>query len=131
MLIKTTGAIIKNDHGKFLLQLRSNDAPSCRNQWLLFGGHDEEGETPLESLTRELKEELGITFVPERFEYLGKINSINEDGFQAEENLFKTFIRPDEKIKLNEGANYGFFTKEEALTLPTPDFMRGIMEKYF
>jgi 8-oxo-dGTP diphosphatase len=58
MTIAVALAILQQgDH--FLLQLR-DDIPGIRYPgcWGLFGGHLEAGETPLEGLKRELKEEL-------------------------------------------------------------------------
>lgn len=46
--------------GKILLQLR-DDIPTIiyPGLWAMFGGHMEPGETPLETITRELQEEIG------------------------------------------------------------------------
>lgn len=131
MLVKASGVVIKNGNNKFLLQLRTADAPSWKNQWILFGGHAEGKETPIQTAIRELEEELGILFGQERMAYLEKMFLPDDEGNPSEYSLFKMSIKPEEKIKPGEGANYDFFTKEEALKLPVPPFMIAIIEKYF
>ena len=63
--IRTVVLAILYREGQFLLQLR-DDIPNIvyPGQWTLFGGHLEEGETPITGLQRELQEEIGY-FVPE------------------------------------------------------------------
>ena len=129
--IKTTGIIIQNGNGEFLMQLRSSDAPSYKNQWLLFGGHTEGSETPLDCAKRELLEELEINFEDDRFVYAGKELYPNESGEMIETSLFKLHIKPEERIMLGEGAGFGFFKKEEVTNLPMPEFMKNMAEKYF
>jgi len=48
-------------NGSFLLVKRSNNARGEHSYWELPGGRLEFGETPEEALTRELKEETGLT----------------------------------------------------------------------
>jgi 8-oxo-dGTP diphosphatase len=70
MRITAGGAIIQG--GRILLGRRraeGNYYPDC---WDIFGGHCETGETPEETLKRELHEELGIW--PEKFSLLGVYN---------------------------------------------------------
>jgi len=50
-------AFIQNNEGKFLIQKRS-EAKS--GQWAFTGGHPKAGETSLEGIETEVKEELGI-----------------------------------------------------------------------
>lgn len=131
MTIKTSGIIIQNEKGEFLMQLRSSDAPSYKNQWLLFGGHTEEGETPIMCAKRELKEELEIDFPDERFFYVGKEFFSNEKNKLVESSLFKLTMNPEENITLDEGVGFGFFKKEALPNLPMPEWMKGIIDKYF
>ena len=61
------------------LQKRTADAPQFPNFFGLWGGRIEEGETPEQALTREVKEELGIEITIEdvcllnRYEFLRRI----------------------------------------------------------
>jgi len=130
-VIKTSGAIIKNGNGDFLLQLRGFDAPTYPDKWIIFGGHCEGGETPVETVVREIFEELGINFKKERFSYAGDFYFNNESGEKNVTFLFRLSIEPEEKIILGEGVDFGFFKKEEIKNLPVPPWMGEIVEKYF
>ena len=48
---------IQNSEGKFLMQKR---VPEKGGDWGITGGHPKSGETPLEGMITEVKEELGI-----------------------------------------------------------------------
>ena len=45
---------------RFLLEVRTDDAPRNPGMWSFFGGGAEAGENPEACLLRELKEELGV-----------------------------------------------------------------------
>ena len=66
MRITAGGAIIKS--GRILLGLRAAQGSYYPGFWDIFGGHCEAGETPEETLSRELYEELGI--LPEKVSFL-------------------------------------------------------------
>ena len=51
-------SIILYDNEKLLFQHRDSNAPTLANQWGHFGGHIEEGETPLDCVKREAFEEI-------------------------------------------------------------------------
>ena len=56
--------VIKNSDGKFLMQKR---AESKGGDWGVTGGHPKSGETPIEGIITEVKEELGLDFSNENF----------------------------------------------------------------
>lgn len=62
------GAILVGACGRLLLQQR-DDVPGILYPGMLglFGGHREGGETPLETVRREILEETGIDYPPGRF----------------------------------------------------------------
>lgn len=71
MTVKAAGVLfLAKDTGRCLLQLRDSNKRH-RHTWGFFGGTIENGETPIEAITRELTEEIG--FVPET----NKINPID------------------------------------------------------
>ncbi|OCA81271.1 8-oxo-dGTP diphosphatase MutT [Pseudobacillus wudalianchiensis] len=58
--IKVVAAVCINEHEQVLCALRSSNM-SLPNLWEFAGGKVEKGETPEESLVREIQEELGCT----------------------------------------------------------------------
>ena len=56
-------AIVTRD-GRFLLLKRSATDESNPNRWALPGGHCDDGETPIQGLIRELKEETDLDTKP-------------------------------------------------------------------
>ena len=57
-------AVIRNSKGEFLMQKRSL---SKGGDWGVTGGHPKAGESPLEGIITEIKEELGLDFSHEIF----------------------------------------------------------------
>ena len=57
-------AVIRNSNGEFLMQKRSFRKGG---DWGVTGGHPKAGETPLEGIITEIKEELGLDFSNEKF----------------------------------------------------------------
>ena len=56
--------VIRNSKGEFLMQKR---AQSKGGDWGVTGGHQKSGETPLQGIITEVKEELGLDFSKENF----------------------------------------------------------------
>ena len=56
--------VIRNSEGEFLMQKR---AESKGGDWGVTGGHPKSGETPIEGIISEVKEELGLDFSDENF----------------------------------------------------------------
>lgn len=56
--------VIRNSKGEFLMQKRSL---SKGGDWGVTGGHPKSGETPIEGIITEVKEELGLDFSNEEF----------------------------------------------------------------
>lgn len=58
---QVAACLLFDKNGKLLIYLRDNKPEiSFPNHWDLFGGIMEEGETPEQTLVREIQEELGI-----------------------------------------------------------------------
>jgi 8-oxo-dGTP pyrophosphatase MutT (NUDIX family) len=77
---ETTGVIILDSFGRFLLQQRDDlIGIASPGKIGLFGGHRESGETPLECIVREVHEETGFFIPPERFEHLGSFDGADID----------------------------------------------------
>lgn len=56
--------VIRNSNGDFLMQKRVKEKGG---DWGVTGGHPKAGETPLEGIITEVKEELGLDFSQENF----------------------------------------------------------------
>lgn len=56
--------VIRNSKGEFLMQKR---VEAKGGDWGVTGGHPKSGETPLEGIVTEVKEELGLDFSKEKF----------------------------------------------------------------
>lgn len=56
--------VIRNSNGEFLMQKRT---PNKGGDWGVTGGHPKSGETPIEGIITEVKEELGLDFSKENF----------------------------------------------------------------
>lgn len=54
----TASALVRDDEGRILLARRAGDPG--RGLWDMLGGFVDEGEAPLETLRRELREEAGV-----------------------------------------------------------------------
>jgi 8-oxo-dGTP diphosphatase len=72
--ITTVGAIIskfKNDKEYILLTQRK--VPPYKGKWCLPGGHIEKNETAVEAVRREVREETGLDYFPQFFNYFDEI----------------------------------------------------------
>lgn len=57
-------AVIRNSKGEFLMQKR---VEAKGGDWGVTGGHPKAGETPIEGMLTEVKEELGLSFSKDDF----------------------------------------------------------------
>lgn len=87
--------VIRNSKGEFLMQKRSI---AKGGDWGVTGGHPKSGETPLEGIITEVKEELGLDFANEKIiEY--------DSGCDGTECYKMYFVNKDisiENIKIQE-----------------------------
>lgn len=128
MVNKSSVAIVVNKAGEFLLQKKTLDYKWFSGGWSLFGGGIKDGETPLEAIKRELKEELGICF--EKIKFFKKNSfEIGNNSFENEVFLVNFNGRISEII-LNEGAGFAFFSKEELNSLNIFPGIRKILTEY-
>ena len=70
---KEVALILLNDKGEILLQKRDSTKEIEPNKWAWHGGHVITGETSIEAIIRETKEELGITLSENQIKLLVEI----------------------------------------------------------
>ena len=73
---KASVGILKTKDGeKYLLLLRPKDDDTIKDKWTFVAGTIDEGETPLETIKREVNEELQFDSNKIIFTYIGKAMS--------------------------------------------------------
>ena len=90
------------------LQKRDENIKGNPGKFGAFGGHMEDGESPEETLEREIEEEM--SFIPKGYEFFGE--------FTCGKKIDYTYILEvdddfENKIKINEGEYGKFFSEEE------------------
>lgn len=120
-LSKRKGAVVLFiNKNKFLFYLRDNK-PSIiyPNYWAPLGGTIEKGETPKETLKREIKEEINYNIKNPIF--LGNF----KDSYGNLVYVFKSRINKKiNEITLNEGQKLGYFSFKEALRIKMPKYLK-------
>lgn len=91
----------------YLLQLRPN-VPTIGAAGLIgaFGGRIEPGESPVEAVCRELREETSLKPSTEDFSYLGTVTVTayrQQQPLQVTANVFRIAIAPTEKVTATDG----------------------------
>jgi len=136
---KASKIFLINSQKQILLYLRDNKPRICYPEyWDIFGGAAEKNETPLESLKREIQEEIEQELEIFKPEFIGNI-FFKKDKLNladADVSIFKGEIDLDiDKIKLNEGQRLKFFTFDKILKLKFPrpyiEFMVKNKDKLF
>ena len=100
--------VIRNSNGEFLMQKR---VESKGGDWGVTGGHPKSGETPIEGIITEVKEELGLDFSKENFiEY--------DSGCDGKDCYKMYFVTKDINInditiQQEELSEVGWFTMDE------------------
>ena len=71
-------ACIQNEEGKFLMQKR---VPEKGGDWGVTGGHPKSGETPIQGMVTEIKEEIGVDVNPEELEVFSATPSLTSTSY--------------------------------------------------
>ena len=133
----TNGAktFIKNKKlGKYLFCLRDNkpDIPNP-NCWSLFGGGIDPGETPLEALNREIKEETNIEIYDIQLLDSHEVTlHVKNKPYTITGNIFLAYTDAGiDDIELYEGQKVGYFTIDEIKKMKNiTSTMPSFLEKY-
>lgn len=126
MKTKGTSLIFVNDREEVLLILRDDDPGiACPNMWDLPGGHVEDGETPMECIRREMKEELGLELEGMVPFSVVPFDDRTEFVFWIKMNVS---IR---SIRLTEGQRLRWFSRDEVERTPLAFGFNGILAAFF
>lgn len=70
-MLQIAGVFIEDDVGRMVLQLR-DDIPTISHpgHWSIWSGREEEGESPIEAATREVREELTLNVQVEELRFV-------------------------------------------------------------
>ena len=122
------GALLVDTNGKLIAQQR-DDKSGITNPGMvsLFGGTSHEGESPIETLRRELQEELEL-----------EVNSNNlllqtikhENGTNVACSIYIVTGVDAEKLKLHEGAGFAVGTPEDLLSRPVTGVTQQAIEAF-
>jgi 8-oxo-dGTP diphosphatase len=132
-MIRISQIIIQNLNGDFLVYLRDNNPEiPFPNHWDLIGGHCENRETPLDTLKREVMEEIEQDVISFRnFTFWKKYVCVEGDVSPNIKYIFNGVItKPIEDIPLNEGQYLRFVNKDELLELKFANIMGTIMQDF-
>lgn len=122
----TVGAIIEKENN-VLLTLRNHEP--FMDYWCIPGGHIDFGETPEESIKREVKEETGLTV--KKLKFFGYYSEIyKEIKWHALALIFICETEGEIKICQKEVKEYKWFALEEALKQKLAFEHRKILNDY-
>ena len=113
-VILTVQIYLEKDNKYLMLYRNKKKNDMNGGKWIGVGGHVEQGETPLEAVKREVKEETGLTL--NSAIYRAIINFVNDDYVE----IIYQYTSSDftgEVIDCNEG-ELRWIDKSEVLTLP-------------
>lgn len=110
------------DRGRLFLQRRPADAATFPGRWELPGGKLETGETALEAIRRELREEL--SWAPDLATPLEPLGHAYP-GLSVRLHPFLCAGAAQPRTRLA----WGWFTVREALRLPLPEATRNLLAR--
>jgi 8-oxo-dGTP diphosphatase len=124
--IDGTNIIFLNDQNAVLLQLR-DDKPTIPypNMWAIPGGHVDQGETPLQCILREVKEEMGIEL------HDVALFAAAERSYGREHTYWTRANFSVEDVKLSEGQGVRWFSYNEIKSIQLIYEDNAIIDEFF
>ncbi len=128
---KNGASVILYVADKVLLQRRTDDAKTYPSFWTTFGGHTEDGESPVTTATREIREELGISIDPSELHVLGTIRVLRGDE-TGDIYYYSALLQAElSELSLGEGSGIGLFGHEAIYGLDLTPEARLAIERHF
>ena len=109
-ILAVTG-VIRNDN-KFLIIKRSNKEVAFPGKWAFPGGKAERGENIMQTLTREIEEEVGLQ-IDNSKEYLKDYTFERPDGHNVIGLVFLVSAKSKDVILSNDFEDYKWIKHEE------------------
>jgi mutator protein MutT len=98
---------IENDGMILLLHRHTNKSQG--NKWGIPGGKVDKNETPLQAVVREVEEETGYKFLPEKLENLNTVYVEHNEKDHIVYHMFRTKLQGDPgAVKINYNGHKGF-----------------------
>jgi 8-oxo-dGTP diphosphatase len=120
--IPCVGAVVFGPDGRLLLVQRAN--PPAQGQWSLPGGRQESGESALEGVIREVREETGLEVRVER--EVGTVRrAAPSGGTYVIRDFLCSAVDPGVLQAADDAADARFFAIDELTDLDTSD---GLLE---
>lgn len=123
------GALLELPDGRIALHHRDNKPNiAAPDKWAFFGGMGEDGEDPIDTVIRELNEELDVTLTRDRLTHIhSEMHRPNHTRY-----IFHYPITNElEHAVLHEGQEWGTYTPEEIYQLNIVPAHLQIIEGYW
>jgi 8-oxo-dGTP diphosphatase len=121
-----------DDEGRILLA-RASPAITLQGRWFLPGGGVDHGESPTESLTREMEEESGLTVtVGSLFEVLSDVRTIPDGTSLHTVRIIYRVASWSGALRPEVGGTtdaVGWFTPEEVRDMPLADYVQIVVDR--
>lgn len=122
-MIKTSSGALFSE-GKVLLVKRNPDALRFPNSWACPGGRAEKGETPEQTVIREVKEETNLDFEPTQLFMTGRMD-------ERVMNRFLGDWKGDIVLQAEELCDFGWFNYKDCAELDFAFDYREVIDVLF